>query len=107
MQKDYISIGFTYYQGAESGWFSYQTEVRRPAKPGSLDAAMASVGLPMFVVDLRSVPTGGPVYEWLKAVDQKRGGAPPAYMRIDALEAWDALFHIDQITPTQRAISPR
>ena len=95
---DYVSVGFTYYQGADSGWPSYQTDIPNPPRPGSLDEAMARVGLPMFVLDLRSVPREGLAYEWL---NQLRGHriSVPEYMQLNPLQAWDALFYIERISP--------
>jgi erythromycin esterase len=97
---DYVSVGFTYYQGADSGWASYQTDIPNPPRPGSLDDAMALVGLPMFVLDLRSVPKEGRVYEWLNQVGEQRMSVPE-YLELNPLRAWDALFHIGRISPVQ------
>ena len=35
---DYVSVGFTYYQGTDSGWAFYQTDIPNPPRPASLDA---------------------------------------------------------------------
>ena len=103
---DYVSVGFTYYQGADSGWASYQTDIPNPPRPGSLDEAMARVGLPMFVLDLRSVPREGLAYEWL---NQLRGHriSVPEYIQLNPLQAWDALFYIDRISPVHVESRPR
>ncbi len=103
---DYLSVGFTYYQGTDSGWASYQTDIPNPPRPGSLDEAMALVGLPMFVLDLRSVPKEGPVYEWLNQVRGHRISVPE-YLQLNPLQAWDALFHIDRISPVQLEAAPK
>ncbi len=95
---EYLSVGFTYSQGAPSGWASYQTEVSKPAPPGSLDAAMAQVGLPMFVLDLRRAPREGPVYEWLNQEREQRESVPEPHL-VNPARAWDVLFHIDRISP--------
>ncbi len=95
---EYLSVGFTYSQGAPSGWASYQTEVSKPAPPGSLDAAMAQVGLPMFVLDLRRAPREGPVYEWLNQEREQRESVPEPAL-VNPARAWDVLFHIDRISP--------
>lgn len=102
---DYASVGFTYYQGADSGWAFYQTDIPNPPRPASLDAALARVGLPMFVVDLRSVPKEGPAYEWLNQVRGHRISVPE-YVQLNPLQAWDALFHIDRISPVQLEAAP-
>jgi erythromycin esterase len=36
-----------------------------PAPQGSLDATLAQVGVPLYAVDFRRVPPGGPVAEWI------------------------------------------
>lgn len=103
---DYVSVGFTYYQGADSGWASYQTDIPNPPRPASLDAALARVGLPMFVLDLRSVPREGLAYEWLNQVRGHRMSVPE-YLELNPLQAWDALFHIDRISPVQLEAAPK
>jgi erythromycin esterase len=105
IQDDYLSVGFTYSQGVSSGWASYQTEVSKPAPPGSLDAAMAQVGLPMFILDLRRAPREGPVYEWLNQERQHRESQPQPQF-VNPAKAWDVLFHIDRISPA-RVAPPR
>src|SRR5262249_47880765 len=38
-----------------------------PAHDGSLDRVLAEAGIPMFLLDLTSVPSDGPVADWLAA----------------------------------------
>ncbi len=102
---DYVNVGFTYYQGNDSGWKPDQTDIPNPPPPGSLDEAMALVRLPMFVLDLRSVPKGGPVYEWLNQIRGQRMSVPES-LQLNPLQAWDALFHIDRISPAQVEVAP-
>lgn len=97
---NYVNIGFTYYQGDQSGWASYQSEVSRPAKPKSLDGELARMGLPMFILNLRAAPKDGPVYEWLNRVWEHRESIPQ-YFSVNPLQAFDALFFIDHISPVQ------
>jgi len=94
---DYVSVGFTYYQGAKSGWRSWQTGASDRAKCGTLDGELARLGLPMYVLDLRSVPRQGPAWEWLNQVHIMR--SPP--LELNPLQAWDALFHIRRISPAR------
>ncbi len=103
---DYVSVGFAYGQGTDSGWSSYQTDIPNPPRPGSLDEAMARVGLPMFVLDLRSVPREGLAYEWLNQLRGHRMGVPE-YMQLNPLQAWDALFYIERISPVHVESRPR
>ena len=95
---EYVSLGSTYSQGAPSGWASYQTEVSKPAPPGSLDAVLGRVGLPIFLLDLRRAPREGPVYEWLNQEREQRESMPEPHL-VNPARAWDVLFHIDRISP--------
>ncbi len=97
---DYLSVGFTYSQGASSGWASYQTEVSKPAPRGSLDAALGRVGLPMFLLDLRRAPREGPVHEWLNQEREQRESTPEPHL-VNPARGWDLLFHIDRISPAR------
>jgi erythromycin esterase len=103
---DYLSIGFTYSQGVPSGWAAYQTEVSKPAPPGSLDEALARVGLPMFMVDLRRAPRDGPVHEWLDQEREQRTSVADRNI-VNPARAWDVLFHIDRISPARVVQPPR
>ncbi len=44
-----------------------------PAPEGTLSAALAKVGLPLFLIDFRSAPSSGPVAQWLEAEHPERG----------------------------------
>jgi len=101
LRRDYVNIGFTFYQGAKSGWASYQTGVGEPAKPGTLDAELARVGLPIFIVDLRRLPKEGPVFEWLNQTRTMRESTPEYDMQLNPIKAWDAIFYIHSISPAQ------
>ncbi len=100
--RDYVNIGFTFYQGAKSGWASYQTGMGEPAKPGTLDGELARVGLPMFIVDLRRLPKEGPVFEWLNQTRTMRESAREYDMHLYPIKAWDAIFYIHSISPAQQ-----
>ena len=98
---DYVNIGFTFYRGAPSGWASYQTGISEPARGGTLDGELARVGLPMFVVDLRAVPAEGPVHEWLDRAWAMRSEMREWVLQMNPLQAWDALFYVQQISPAR------
>lgn len=51
-------------QGRVSG--PLQTFSVPPAPPGSLDATLMSVGVPLFALDVRTAPVNGVVAEWLR-----------------------------------------
>jgi erythromycin esterase len=64
-----------------------------PASEGSLDAMLASAGLQMAAIDLRALPTDGPVAKWF--------GEPKATRSIGAGygEQFAASFLAQQVTP--------
>jgi len=43
-----------------------------PAPAGSLDATLASAGIPLFALDLRALPKSGPVADWFHATHATR-----------------------------------
>lgn len=98
---DYVNIGFTFYRGVQSsGWEEpYRAPIVEPSKRGSLDGELAQVGLPMFILDLRTVPKAGPVYEWLNQVREMRWQRE--YQPLNPIQAWDAIFYIHSIRPAQ------
>jgi erythromycin esterase len=99
IQDDYLSVGFTYSQSVSSGWPSFQRAwVTEPAPLGSMDEAMAQVGPPMFLLDLRRARQERAVYEWLNRERELRGG-----QRANPARIWDVLFHIDRISPARVA----
>jgi len=99
--RDYVNIGFTFYQGAPSGWASYQTGISEPASDGTLDGELARVGLPMFVLDLCAVPAEGPVHQWLNQVWKMRSEMREWVLELNPLQAWDALFYVQRISPAR------
>jgi erythromycin esterase len=71
-----VTVGFAFNQGS---FRASAADTRRlqdfavtPATAGSLDAALASTGLPLFVVDLRKAPKTGPVAGWLMQEQRSR-----------------------------------
>jgi len=57
--------------------------------------------LPMFVVDLRAVPAEGPVHEWLDRAWAMRSEMREWVLQMNPLQAWDALFYVQQISPAR------
>jgi len=91
-----VSIGFSFNRGQGP-------EYSLPAADeGTVDGILARVGRPLFLVDLRAAPSGGPVDAWLHRKQSMRGqggavGLVPA-------EAYDALIFSETIT---RAVASR
>lgn len=71
-------------------------------EPGSLDVLLASAGEPLALLDLRDVPPDGPVARCFAGIDGTRQG--PYKTLVDPLAAFDAVVHIDKITPWQTFI---
>jgi erythromycin esterase-like protein len=100
--KQLVTFGFSFNEGAfravESGKSLHDFEVG-PAPEGSLDHALASAGLPLFALDLRDLPTQGPVARWFAEPRPSRnigavyGGSQPAQWSI-ATQRWQEVFDV-------------
>lgn len=101
--RDYVNVGFSYYDGASSGWMSYLRGVGESAACGSLDAELSRADFPTFVVDLRRVPRG-PVASWFGELRPQRNES--GYTRLSPLRAWDTVLHVRRITPARPISTP-
>lgn len=72
--------------------------------PDSLDALLATAGLPHYLLDLRAVPPTGPVAERFAAVGSVMTGMQPT--PVDPLAAFDAVVHVDRVSPWHTFLSP-
>ncbi|MDX3192802.1 erythromycin esterase family protein [Streptomyces sp. MN03-5084-2B] len=72
-------------------------------EPGSLDVLLASAGEPLALLDLRDVPADGVVARCFAGIDGTRQG--PYKQLVNPLEAFDAVVHIDEITPWQTFVA--
>jgi erythromycin esterase len=101
---DYINFGFTNNrfvmegEAAKNPFFTGLDDPN-PAVEGSIDAALARVGVPIFALDLRSAPKSGPVNDWL--TDGHRMRYQHMYMTLVPRKVWDGLIYIEEITPGQ------
>ncbi|MBA3726957.1 MAG: erythromycin esterase family protein [Armatimonadetes bacterium] len=107
MGKDYVTMGTTFYQGAESGWASYQTHTKEPAESGSLDGELARVGLPMFIIDIRSASKEKQAYKWLNQERKIHESVPSLEWEVNPIQAWDAILFIKEISPARRQDAPK
>jgi erythromycin esterase len=99
--RDYVNVGSTFYEGAKDGWMPPAAPgLVLPAECGTLDGELARVGLPMFILDLRSARQNGIVYQWLNGARMRGYDLAPA-------QAWDAVFFIRHISPAQRETGPK
>jgi len=76
-----------------------------PAIPGSLDAALATAGIPLFAVDLRGAPSSGAVAEWLNTPQPMRSigaiyseSAPDAYFGPMTPHSFDVILFVKRTT---------
>ncbi|WP_163506219.1 erythromycin esterase family protein [Fodinicola acaciae] len=65
--------------------------------PASLDVLMAGAGEPLAMLDLRKVPQTGPVADRFAEIDCTLQG--PYKQMVNPLVAFDAVVHIDKVTP--------
>jgi len=109
-----VTMGFSFYEGSfearsqDLGMFKDFTVP--PAPPGSLDAALAATGLPLFALDLRHLPRTGVVAEWFKVPRQSRTigiaypeDSPYANLAIfNSSEAFDMLLFVAKTTAARK-----
>lgn len=112
--RGFYVFGFAFNQGAFQAMHvpDAQAPERRgvaeftvPSAPeDSLDAALASTGLAMFALDLRTVPSSGPVREWWRRAHRTR--EPGAFYSQEgytmstnhALALYDGLLFVERTT---------
>ena len=65
--KDYVSFGFAFDAGSFQaiGNGTLRNFTVAPAPPGSIDAMLASTGIPLFALDLRGLPPESAAGRWL------------------------------------------
>jgi erythromycin esterase len=73
-------------------------------EPDSLDALLASTSEPLALLDLRKVPDAGPVAERFAKIDSIMTG--PHRQPVNPLVAFDAVVHIEKVTPWHTFIDP-
>jgi erythromycin esterase len=112
--SEMVVFGFMFNQGgfqAVEAPFPSKTGLRQftvpAAPPGTLDAMLASAGLKIAAVDLRTLPKDGPVAEWFSKPRGSRNigagfGEPVATNGIYPVVAphlYDALLFVETTTP--------
>lgn len=73
--KQMVNFGFAFNQGSFRAWEpgkSLHDFTVPPAPGGTLDRALAATGIPLFAVDLRSVPDGSPAARWFAEAHKSR-----------------------------------
>jgi erythromycin esterase len=75
----------------------FTEDVKDALHPDSLDALLASPGLPLYLLDLREVPSDGAVAERFAATASTMNGPHPQLA--DPMTAFDAAVYIDWLNP--------
>jgi erythromycin esterase len=112
---DYVVVGFAFNQGsfqaigAADGSSKLMDHTVGPASAGFMDAALAATGIPLFALDLTSVPTEGPVDEWMDTDPLQRfigavfrpddvGGGDQYAVSGDPRDNYDVLIFVERTT---------
>jgi erythromycin esterase len=107
-----VSCGFVFQQGSFDAVDMTINESRAftvgPPPPGTLDATLAAVGMPLFAIDLRRLPAGK-IADWFASPHFSRqiGGGyseatPGVWMhRINAPQDFDLLIFVARTTPSR------
>ena len=108
-----VSFGFSFNEGSfravETGRIPREFTVK-PLPKGSLDRTLASVGIPLFALDLRDLPKDGPVARWYAkphpmrniggVYSEKRADSPDPIASTSWPQAFDVIVFVDRTTAT-------
>jgi erythromycin esterase len=83
--------------GGPPGHTETFTQEMTAPDPDSLDALLATTGLPHYLLDLREVPKTGPVADAFAASTTIMTGMQPT--PVNPLAAFDAVVYVDRVTP--------
>jgi erythromycin esterase len=110
-----VTFGFAFNQGSfqavsQGGSGGLTNFTVPPAREGSLDATLASAGIPLFALDLRQLPKSGPVADWWSAPHSTRSigaiyppDSPYAFItEAKETEAFDVLLFVANSTPARK-----
>lgn len=92
LDLDLVVIGTYYGHGAGFP----PTDVPPPTDVHGMEDLLASFSIPRFIMDLRELPSSGPLHEWFQLA---HATGQDAYT-IVPLRAYDAILFIDTITPS-------
>jgi erythromycin esterase len=113
--SDYLSIGFVFNRGdflsrdsTIDSWKTRGAQKRFTVEsyPGSYGAAMARVGMPIFFLDLRSIPAAGvgewfSTYHFLKSIDSVFAGEKDIRHTIRLPQLFDAVIFLETTTASR------
>jgi erythromycin esterase len=109
----YRCVGFNWYEGAfrasEPGK-PVSDHAVEPSPAGTVEATMAAAGLPLFALNLRTLPDSGPVAEWFRSEHKARQSGPvynPANLTAHfnpmiLPDTFDILLFVKATTPSRQ-----
>jgi erythromycin esterase len=100
-----VTIAATFGAGRYTGTAPPGAVTFETSDPSYLDGALARVGPPVFVLDLRRAPAEGPVHDWLHT--QRRLRSQDMDMLLTPAEAYDVVYYVaeaSRATPNPAAL---
>ncbi len=112
--RDLVNFGFSFNEGSfraiEMGKGMREFTVA-PLGEGSLDRSLASTGVPLLALDLRQIPTHGPVAKWFReahpmrsigAIYNEKESSLPMFVANEVWpEDYDAILFVERTTPSR------
>jgi erythromycin esterase-like protein len=95
------SLGSTYLPIGTAFRRSTRDSSEVALEPGSVDASLARVRAPLFLLDLRRAPSTGGAARWLAA--QHLARAEDGYVVTTPGRAYDAMIYVDSVGPSRVA----
>jgi erythromycin esterase-like protein len=101
--RELIVFGFAFHEGSYSALArgAPGVEVAKPSTPGSLEWACHSIGVPQFILDLRSARGDPGASAWLSQPLPMRNVAFYETGAIPVAQYYDALVYFDHSTPSK------
>lgn len=99
LASDYVAIGGTFGQGAYGPDVHPGERVFPAAASESMDGALAAVGLPMFVLDLRGAAADSEVDTWLRHDREWR--AEDSHAVLGPIAAYDLVYFVRDVSRSQ------
>jgi erythromycin esterase len=107
-----LSFGQGSFQALQKGKGLREFKVGA-AIPGSLDAALAGTGIPVFAIDLRNAPRSGVVGDWLNLGQVMRSigaiykeSSPDMFLTTVDRHSFDMVFFVSRTTAARENVRP-
>jgi hypothetical protein len=107
--------GLTYGRRSDPIWSSsapisdtapdFLSEKCRLPNAGGIEAMFTSLSIPIFIMDLRELPSAGALHNYFHALHETRNGWFGIY-NVAPAESYDAILFIEAITPTVPTSKP-